>query len=118
MGTTIRATCPNCGDVELGVADLTALLCSTNDAASYSFRCPGCMVLVTKSTGRRVVDVLVSSGVELRRWRFPAELEEPHNGQAFAPADVVALREDLSRSDWYARLVAAGSGFAGDSEEG
>ncbi|MDA8392099.1 MAG: hypothetical protein M0Z87_04705 [Actinomycetota bacterium] len=110
MGTTIRATCPTCGDVELGVADLTALLCSTTQAASYSFRCPRCRMLVAKPTGRQVVDVLVSSGVELRYWRLPAELGEVHHGPPLAPADVISLRAELTRDDWYQRLVSAGSG--------
>lgn len=112
MGTTIRATCPTCGDIELGVADLTALLCSTNQAASYSFRCPRCRLLVTKQTGRKVVDVLVSSGVELRTWHMPAELDEVHHGPPLSAGDVVLLREDLGRRDWYERLVAAGAGDA------
>lgn len=110
MGTTIRATCPTCGDVELGVSDLTALLCSTTQAASYSFRCPRCRMLVAKPTGRQVVDVLVSSGVELRYWRLPAELTEIHHGPPLAPADLISLRAELTRDDWYQRLVSAGSG--------
>lgn len=110
MGTTIRATCPTCGDIELAVADLKALVCMTDDAASYCFRCPLCRILVSKPTSRQVVDVLVSSGVRLHVWSLPAELEEVHNGPPLAPSDVVSLRLELTRTDWYERLVESGAG--------
>ena len=113
MGTTIRATCPGCGDVELGVADLIALVCSTTQAASYSFRCPRCRMLVAKETGKQVIDVLISSGVELRTWHMPAELDEPHNGPPLTSVDLSSLRSELVRADWYERLVAAGPGGEG-----
>jgi ribosomal protein S27E len=107
-GATIRTTCPNCGDVELGVDDLTAMICSTNQAASYAFRCPSCGQAISKPTGRRVVEVLVSSGVALHTWSLPAELYEAHDGPPLCSADLARLRQDLDAPDWLSRLRLAG----------
>lgn len=77
---TIRATCPTCGDVELSSDDMQVLVCSSDQSAAYSFQCPECLVMITKPTDHRVVDVLVSSGVALRSWDIPAEVTEIHSG--------------------------------------
>src|SRR5207253_11459642 len=74
---TIRASCPDCGDVELTTADMTVRVCSEDQRGTYAFRCPACTMAVTKSAEPRIVDLLVSSGVELQVWTLPAELREP-----------------------------------------
>src|SRR4029453_18697689 len=43
MATLIRATCSDCGDVELGTRDLVVRLCETNEAGTYVLRCPNCL---------------------------------------------------------------------------
>lgn len=119
-GTTIKTTCPNCGDVELGVEDLTAMVCSTTQSASYAFRCPSCGAAVSKPTGRRVVDVLVSSGVTLRTWKLPEELIERHEGPPIAESDVEALLVELEDENFMSNVLAMvqrhrRQGVAGDA---
>src|SRR4051812_50226845 len=61
--TTIRANCPTCGDVQLRANDLVVRVCSDDESGSYTFRCPTCTVAVAKGASKRIVDLLVSSGV-------------------------------------------------------
>jgi hypothetical protein len=93
---TIRATCPTCGDVELTSDQMQVLVCSADQAPSYSFRCPMCLLIVTKPTETQVVDVLVSSGVPLRTWEIPAEIHETHQGPAITWDDLLEFHILLS----------------------
>src|SRR3954451_22450597 len=61
--TTIRANCPTCGDVQLRATELVVRVCSDDESGSYTFRCPTCTVAVAKGASKRIVDLLVSSGV-------------------------------------------------------
>lgn len=107
---TIRATCPTCGDVELTTGDVRVMVCSTTNDSSYTFTCPSCRVAVTKAADRRVVDVLVASGVALSVWRLPAELDEPHAGPPISYDDLLEFHFQLQGDDWEQALFAAGSG--------
>ena len=40
--TTIRTSCPLCGDVELAPADLSLRLVPCRGTGTYHFRCPHC----------------------------------------------------------------------------
>lgn len=81
---TIRATCSECGDVEMSSDDVVVRVCVEDGRGSYTFRCPRCAMANVKQAEPRVVEILIASGVELNRWHLPAELEEPHRG---APID-------------------------------
>jgi hypothetical protein len=72
----IRASCPDCGDVELVTRDVKVLLCTSTSQSTYAFQCPGCRLAVVKPAEPRVVDVLVSAGVPLTVWNMPPELAE------------------------------------------
>ena len=56
--TTIRATCPSCGDVRLKASDVVVRVCANDNKGSYCFRCPSCGLRVTKSADSRIVDLL------------------------------------------------------------
>ena len=102
---TIRASCPDCGDVELTTADMTVRVCAADNRGAYAFRCPSCALAVTKSAEPRIVDLLVSSGVELVVWTPPLELREPHPvGEAFTHDDLLKFHELLQEDGWLARL--------------
>lgn len=102
---TIRASCPDCGDVELTTADMTVRVCSEDQRGAYAFRCPSCELAVTKAAEPRIVDLLVSSGVELQVWRLPAELREAHpTGPAFTHDDLLSFHELLQQDGWIQRL--------------
>jgi hypothetical protein len=102
---TIRASCPDCGDVELTTGDMTVRVCSEDQAGAYAFRCPSCTMAVTKSAEPRIVDLLVSSGVELQVWKPPAELREARpTGAAFTHDDLLRFHELLQEDGWLDRL--------------
>jgi hypothetical protein len=101
---TIRATCPTCGDVELSSEQMQVLICSADQGASYAFRCPMCRLMVNKPTDERVVDVLVSSGVMLRTWDMPAEIQERHDGPAISWDDILEFHFLLNDEGWLSRV--------------
>lgn len=110
---TIRASCPTCGDVELTTLDVRVLVCSTTNEGSYAFRCPACRMRVSKPAEGRIVDVLVSSGVQLSVWQLPAELDEPHSGAAISYDDLLEFHYELQREDWFEQVAAMVSGGEG-----
>jgi len=87
--TTIHATCEDCGDVELTVADVTARRCIEDGTASYQFRCPRCRMSTAKPAAPKTIDLLVAAGVELIEWRLPSELLEPREGGMFTHDDML-----------------------------
>jgi hypothetical protein len=74
---TIRASCGECGDVELTTADVHVRVCTHDSQSTYSFRCPVCTMTVVKPAESRTVDLLVASGVSYETWAPPLELSEP-----------------------------------------
>jgi len=102
---TIRATCPECADVELTTRDLRVQVCSDNNQGSYSFRCPTCRMAVAKQAEPRIIDLLVSSGVRMHVWRLPAELGESKVGRPICWDDVLEFHDLLQRPDWFEQLL-------------
>ena len=78
--TTIKASCTQCGDVTLVPAQLHLVVSNRAELSSYSFQCPTCLDLVTKSADEDVVALLISGGVAVDRWDLPAEALEAHSG--------------------------------------
>lgn len=74
---SIRATCTECGDVDLVASDMRVRVCEDDNQGSYSFRCPTCRMVMVKAAEPRVVELLATAGVEVSRWQLPAELREP-----------------------------------------
>ena len=108
MATLIRATCSDCGDVELGTRDLTVRLCEETESGSYVFRCPRCDTPVVRDADRPTIDLLVSSGVRLEVWSLPSELIEPRPlGPPLSHDDLLDFHELLSRKTWFNDLLAA-----------
>jgi hypothetical protein len=104
--TTIRATCPRCGDVRLASSDVTVRVCEDDGGSTYCFRCPGCDGTVAKDTTSEIADLLAWSGVRLDRWRRPAELDERRGGPPLTPDDLLDFHELLQRPDWFSKLHA------------
>ncbi len=103
---TIRATCGDCGDVELTTADVHVRVCVEDNSGAYHFRCPHCAMAVVKPAEPRIVDLLVASGVEMSTWRLPAELFEAHAGPRISHDDLLDFHHLLESDDWFAELVA------------
>lgn len=102
----MRATCEDCGDVELEITDLTVRVCTDGVPPAYLFRCPECTLPVTTSTQDAVVDLLVSSGARLEVWSLPAEIFESHEGPAISHDDVLDFHLALQRPAWFDGVVA------------
>ncbi len=103
---TIRATCTDCGDVELTSADVAVRVCTDDNAGSYSFRCPSCRMAVVKTAEPRIVELLVASGVKLSTWHLPAELSEAREGSPITHDDLLDFHEMLTGDDsWIDRLT-------------
>src|SRR4051795_8290246 len=101
---TIRASCPDCGDVELTTLDVTVRVCADDSNGAYTFRCPACRMTVSKGAEPRIVDLLVSSGVRLETWTLPLELRERPVGVPFDHDDLLAFHEILEDENWFATL--------------
>ena len=102
----IRATCSECGDVELRSRDLRVRLCSDTGAGTYLFRCPVCRMTEVKDADDQVVDILVAAGVRCVEWRLPAELLERPVGAPINHDDVLDFHDLLTGEDWYQTLAA------------
>jgi predicted RNA-binding Zn-ribbon protein involved in translation (DUF1610 family) len=102
----IRASCPDCGDVELTSRDVTVRVNSVTNEGSYAFQCPECQLAVSKAAEPRIIDLLVSSGVELYVWKMPAELMEEHAGPPINYDDLLTFHYDLQEVDWFERVTA------------
>jgi hypothetical protein len=103
---TIRATCGDCGDVELATADVRVRVCLDDNAGSYHFRCPQCEMAVVKPAEPRIVDLLAASGVEVSMWRLPAELREPRFGPRIEHDDLLDFHVLLESDGWFDELMA------------
>lgn len=108
MATVIKASCQDCGDVELRVNDLRVRVCTEVEAGSYVFRCPTCQMSVVKPAEPRIVDMLVASGVELVTWDLPAELFEVHPGPPITHDDLIDFHRILQDDSWFDSLLAQG----------
>lgn len=107
MATLIRATCTDCGDIELGTRDLLVRLCEETDSGTYVFRCPQCDTPVVRHADRPTIDLLVSSGCRLEVWNRPAELaEERPVGAPFTHDDLIDFHELLGGERWFDELLA------------
>ena len=102
--TTIRASCPSCGDVDLTVEDVSVRVCSNDQRGSYSFRCPECQLAVAKPADPNVVELLVASGVRMDVWELPAELWETRVGEPISHDDLLDFHQLLSDERWFERL--------------
>ena len=101
----VRATCTECGDVELDIADVQIQICAEKAAATYSFQCPSCHLITTKEAGEKVFAALCAAGVEVVIWSLPAELQETKLGPAITHDDLLAFHLALENDRWMAELA-------------
>jgi len=102
---TIRATCSDCGDVEMTSRDVWVRVCDDDQSATYAFRCPSCQLVVVKPAEAKVVDLLVASGVAFSTWRLPAELREEHRGAPISHDDLLDFHRLLESDDWFEQFL-------------
>ena len=106
--TTIKASCPDCGEVELTPADVSLMVCSTASLSYYAFDCHTCAQQVRKPADDHVVSLLISGGVPAQVWDLPAEALEPKTGPALSYDDLLDLALQLGTTDLLAAAADAG----------
>ena len=108
--TTIKATCPSCGEVALTPVDIDLRVDPHGvSESSYGFACPDCGDEVRKPADERIVRLLISGGVEAQAPAPPREtLAERATGPALTPDDLIDFHRLLERDDWFDRLLSNG----------
>jgi len=107
--TTIKASCPTCGEVELTSADITLRVCNHAPLSYYAFTCPSCREEVRKPADDHIVSLLMSGGVRAQVWEVPAEALEPKAGPALSYDDLLDFVLQLGRDDMLAARATAGA---------
>jgi len=118
--TTIRTTCPRCGEVDMGPESILLSVRANGREGSYRFTCPECEDAVEKRADRKIVALLVSAGVDIDRdapaQRHPELFDERDDegepaptgppAPAFTPDDVIEfhymLEDDAYVRDFFA----------------
>lgn len=103
--TTIKATCPSCGEVALTPTEIELRVDEDNPAGSYyGFTCPHCDAGIRKPADDRVVRLLVSGGVPA----LPAApvLTARFDHPPLTPDDLLDFHELLSQDNWFDLLRA------------
>lgn len=104
--TTIKATCPECGEVDLTADDILLRVSDGGaDLNTYGFTCPTCSAFIEKPADDRVVRLLLSGGVVPVPVHVPAEVLEPKYGPRLTLDDLLDLHETLERDDWFEELM-------------
>ena len=99
--TTIKATCPQCGDVDLTPRDLVLDVEETLSAPvnSFVFHCRCCESQVRGEATVEVARSLERAGVRIRLHRLPAEVRETHVGPAISEDEVIAFGRLLEEAN-------------------
>lgn len=105
--TTIKASCPSCGEVELTSDDITLRVCSHGPLSYYTFTCPDCQELIRKPADDHIVSLLMSGGVRAEVWEVPAEALEPKAGPDLDYDDLLDFVLQLGRDDMLAARATA-----------
>lgn len=119
--TTIRTTCPRCGEVDMGPEAILLSVLQGGREGTYRFTCPTCMDAVEKRADRKIVALLVSAGVDVTSGEAVEERmdalwddEEPDRGPAsrstgpaFTADDVIDFHFMLEDDDYIRRFLAS-----------
>jgi predicted RNA-binding Zn-ribbon protein involved in translation (DUF1610 family) len=94
--TTIRTTCPSCGDVELTIDDVGLEMAVGADEGSYRFECPFCGTTQRRPASRRVVSVLLATGVTY---------EIVATANPITEDEIVEFSAALDGEDWFREVA-------------
>lgn len=107
--TTIKATCPTCGEVALTPEDIELRVDESGAEGSfYGFACPGCASDVRKPADERVVRLLVSGGVPalpVRQEPRPVRLRDRFDHPALTHDDLLDFHQLLGGDGWFDALL-------------
>ena len=88
--TTIRTSCPVCGDVELAPSDLSLQLEAETGVGTYHFECPHCEQTQARPANHRVVSILLATGVAY----------EVQEDRPITENEISDFMQHLDRGDW------------------
>jgi len=115
--TTIRTTCPRCGEVDMTPESILLSLRDRAGEGLYRFSCPGCQGTIEKPADRKVVALLLSAGVELdghqaEQGSFEgiaaaaaASPEQRPDGPPFTVDDIIAFHFLLKDDEKLSRAI-------------
>jgi hypothetical protein len=106
--TTIKASCPACGEVDLTAEDILLRIGAIAVTNTYGFSCPGCKDFVEKPADDRIVRLLLSGGVMPLLVHVPAEALEPRTGPPLTHDDLLEFHQLLQQDGWFGRLLDTG----------
>jgi hypothetical protein len=98
--TTIKASCPVCGDVELTPEQMRLVVCNRSEWSYYSFQCTSCHDEVRKPADDEIVSLLKSGGVAVTPWHIPAEAFEDHFGATISYDEILDFALWLDGNDF------------------
>lgn len=87
--TTIKASCPVCGDIELTPEQMRLVVCNRQEWSYYAFQCTTCADEVRKPADAEIVALLKSGGVAVTPWHIPAEALEEHTGPVISYDEIL-----------------------------
>jgi predicted RNA-binding Zn-ribbon protein involved in translation (DUF1610 family) len=94
--TTIRTTCPACGEVELLPGELSLELTALSGTGSYLFECPSCGNQQRRPANHRVVSILLATGVGYEVIDDPDRITE---------TEIARFSAALDSGDWIDQLL-------------
>ena len=103
--TTIKATCPDCGEVDLTADDILLRIGARASVNTYGFSCPKCGEFVEKHADERVIRLLLSGGVMPTLVHVPAEILETRTGPPINYDDLLTFHEQLEGDGWFEQLL-------------
>ncbi len=103
--TTIKASCPTCGEVELTPPDVSLIVCSHAPLSYYSFAARPAQVEVRKPADDHIVSLLVSGGVPAQVWALPGEALELKEGPRLSYDDLLDFALQLGTTDLLAAAL-------------
>ncbi|MFN2545049.1 MAG: hypothetical protein ABR600_10855 [Actinomycetota bacterium] len=118
--TTIRTTCPRCGEVDMGPEAIILSVLQGGVEGTYRFTCPSCMDDVEKRADRKIVALLVSAGVDVDASQDDADaqselfddevasLERRPEGPPFTVDDVIRFHFQLQDDRFLEQLTSSG----------
>lgn len=105
--TTIKATCPTCGEVSLTSEDVELRVFPDGAHEDfYAFDCPDCAQRVRKPADARVVRLLRTGGVEPTEAADHPE-QPPQDLPPITRDELLDIHELLQRDDWLDAAVGA-----------
>ncbi len=105
--TTIKASCPVCGDVDLTAEQVRLVVCSRLEWSYYAFPCDGCRDEIRKPADDEIISLLIAGGVSPTMWEIPEEAFEDHSGPVINYDDVLDFVLKLEYVDDFAAALAA-----------